>query len=117
MILPSFLLNQKNNIFSLIIFLFYFTLLTTKDAYSFFAILVVLFSLLFVRKFRYSFLDKKEKYVLVLFLLFSIVSIVATIVHGSYVRSFEVPVKFVFGVVVMACMLRCPPNLLHFWAG
>ncbi|OSZ35385.1 hypothetical protein BVZ28_07280 [Alcaligenes faecalis] len=113
----DFLSKQKNNIFSILVFCFYFTLLATKDAYSFFAILIVLFSLFSIRGFRCCFLSGKEKSILILFLLFSIMSIVATIVHGSYIRSFEVPVKFAFGVLVMACMLRYPPKPAAFLGG
>lgn len=112
-----FLSKQKNNIFSILIFCFYFTLLTTKNAYSLFAVLIVLFSFSSIHKFRYSFLNKNEKSVLILFFLFSAVSIFVTILHGSYIRSFEVPIKFAFGVLVIACMLLTPPKPAAFLGG
>lgn len=117
MAFSTLLFAPGNRLISILVFMFYATLLSTKDMYSYGAGALALFSLWKIRDLRNIELGTKEKLILIWMLAFAGISIAVTVWHGSYMRSFEVPVKFVFGVLLVLCMIRFPPQPGMFWLG
>ncbi len=117
MALPTLLNGPGSRLTSVLIFLFYATLLSTKDVYSYVIGALVIFSLWKAPGSRFLKLDKKEKYILFWMLVFAVISITVTAWHGAYVRSFEVPVKFAFGVLLILSLMRFPPKSTALWLG
>ncbi|MDK7584480.1 O-antigen ligase family protein [Alcaligenes faecalis subsp. phenolicus] len=117
MALSTLLFGPGNRLISILVFIFYATLLSTNGIYSYGAGALVLFSLWKIRDFRNIDLEKKEAYILIWMLVFSGISIAVTVWHGSYMRSFEVPIKFLFGALLVLCMIKFPPKPATFWLG
>ena len=117
MALPTLLAGPGNRLTSVLVFLFYATLLSTKDMYSYVIGALALFALWKAPGLPAVSLSKQEKSVLGWMLLFAGISIAVTLWHGAYGRSFEVPVKFVFGVLLTLCLVKFPPKSLALWSG
>ncbi|QFY79263.1 hypothetical protein DUD43_16955 [Alcaligenes faecalis] len=117
MALPTLLTGPGNRLTSVLVFLFYATLLSTKDMYSYVIGALVLFSLWKAPGLPAVSLSKQEKFVLGWMLLFAGISIAATFWHGAYVRSFEVPVKFAFSILLTLCLIKFPPKPAAVWSG
>ncbi|MGF7466739.1 O-antigen ligase family protein [Alcaligenes phenolicus] len=117
MVLPTLLTSPGNRLTSALVFLFYATLLSTKDMYSYVIGALTLFSLWKLPSLSGVSLDKQEKSIMMWMLLFAGISIGATFWHGAYGRSFEVPVKFGFGVLLALCLIKFPPKSAALWSG
>lgn len=117
MTLPSLLTGPGNRLTSGLVFLFYASLLSTKDLYSYAMGALALFALWKIPALSALSLEKQEKLIGVCMLLFAGISIGATVWHGSYARSFEVPVKFALGALLILCLCRFPPKPGALWAG
>ncbi len=117
MVFSTLLAGPGNRLTSVLVFMFYATLLSTKDIYSYFVGALALFSLLKAFDLRGLALDKAEKSIVFWMLLFASVSIAATMWHGAYIRSFEVPVKFALSALLLVCLIKSPPRPAAFWAG
>lgn len=117
MTLPSLLTGPGNRLTSGLVLLFYASLLSTKDMYSYVMGALVLFSLWKIPALSAISLERQEKLIVVCMLLFAGISIGVTVWHGSYARSFEVPVKFAFGALLILCLCHFPPKPGALWAG
>lgn len=117
MAFPTLLTGPGNRLTSVLILLFYATLLSTKDMYSYVTGALVLFSLWKAPSLRVVTLEKNEQNILLWMLAFAGISIGVTMWHGFYVRSFEVPVKFAFGVLLILSLIKYPPKPAALWSG
>ncbi len=117
MALPTLLSGPGNRLTSVLVFLFYATLLSTKDMYSYVVGSLVLFSVWKLPGLRTIELDRKEQNILLWMLLFAGISIGSTVWHGAYARSFEVPVKFALSTLLILCLIRLPPKPAALWSG
>ncbi|WP_321352845.1 O-antigen ligase family protein [Alcaligenes faecalis] len=109
--------GQGNRLTSLFIFVFFATLLSTKSIYSYSLGVLVFFCLWRIRFFRSVSLDRPEKIIFFWVFLFSFFCILTTLWHGSYSRSFEVPIKFALSIPLFVYFFKFPPKPIAFWCG
>lgn len=114
---PTLLTGPGNRLTSVLVFLFYATLLSTKGMYSYVIGALVLFSLWKVPDLRTVSLERHEKSILIWMLLFAAISVGVTVWHGAYLRSFEVPVKFALSTLLILCLIKFPLKPAALWSG
>lgn len=117
MALETLFSRQGHRVTSVLVFLFFASLLSTKNGYSYVLSVLALHSFWLLAQQPRLQLERSEAWIVIWMVGVALLGIVAAAWHGDPADAYEVPAKFVLGIVLLLACIKQPPQARAIWLG
>jgi O-antigen ligase len=106
-----------NKFTSVAVFLYSAISLIVPSGFSVGSGLLVLGSIVLLRKRGVLSLDREDRHLMAVFFIYFLVSTGMNVLHGEIIREYDLPVRFLLAIPALLLLRAYPPSPAFFWAG